>query len=210
MTPRERATRWAYHRRDLLVPVAIGVFALALIGLLLLLVRIEVGVAVAIIAAAATVLASSVSVTVTRYLEKLRELEQHRRERKTPVYERFVGFWFDYLYAEKLGKKQPTTQAVIAAFLEWTKLLTIWGSDDVIREWARFRERMEALEDAPAEERQEILADFERVLLAIRRDVGYPDTGLSRGDLLALWLTVDALRELRKRPPRSAAKETTA
>jgi hypothetical protein len=122
----------------------------------------------------------------------------------------FVGFWFDHLHAEKLGKKRPHTTAVIAAFLEWTKLLTVWGSDDVIREWGAFREKMEALESVPPPEREEILADFERILLAIRRDSGYPLTGLSRGDLLALWLTAIDARRMRVSPDRRSPVEDAA
>ena len=176
------------RRRDVLLPVSVSGLALAIIGLVLAVVRIEPPVAAAIVAGSATVLGSTLSLTLGRYFERLRELEERSREKKSKFYEDFMNFWLTTLFADGLGKPKPTTQHIVRAFSEWTATLTFWAPDEVVRTWTRFRLSSADLEGTKGEERTEMLFRFEQVLFAMRRDSGYPGTALSRGDLLRLWV----------------------
>lgn len=179
---------WLSRRRDVVVPTAVAGLALLLIAVALLLVRIEPPVAAAIVAGAATVLGSTLSLTLGRYFERLRELEERSREKKSKFYEDFMNFWLATLFAKRLGKEEPTTQQIVGAFSDWTATLTFWAPDDVVRRWSQFRLQSASLEGAEASERTEMLFMFEQVLFAMRRDSGYPGTTLARGDLLRLWV----------------------
>ncbi len=64
-----------------------------------------------------------------------------------------------------------------------------WADDRVIVEWARFRE---ALSNQTFEEGKVALPPllaFERLLLAIRKDLGHANRGIQTGDVLAVWIT---------------------
>lgn len=85
------------------------------------------------------------------------------------------------------------------AMVDFTRVSTVWASDEVILKWAEVRRRFEdwetmrallrgrgtEAEDASAIEPVFI---FEEFLLSIRRDTGYPKTKLKRGDLLGMFL----------------------
>jgi hypothetical protein len=176
------------RRRDIVLPTASALAAALVVAVVLLVVRIEPSVAAALVAGAATILGSALSVTFGRYFERLRELEERNREKKSKFYEDFMNFWLGALFSDRLGKPKPSTQQVVRAFSDWTATLTFWAPDEVVRQWSAFRLASATMEAAPASEQQETLFRFEQVLFAMRRDSGYPWTSLSRGDLLRLWV----------------------
>jgi hypothetical protein len=161
----------------------------------LLVLRPEKEVSTAIIAAAATVLGGSLAVAVGRYYEKASELEQVTRPHKIEIYEKFVAFWFRVLYASKLGQKQPTPTETMKWMVDFTQDVTMWGSDAVIFEWGAVRRKMANYDPTDPNRVLPTLLDFEKLLNAMRRDVGYPDTAVGPGDLLRLFVD-DALADM--------------
>ena len=61
--------------------------------------------------------------------------------------------------------------------------MVAWASEAVLREYAAHA--------APlgSEDEEGSIFDFERVLFAIRKDLGHSNEGLQRGDLMRLFLT---------------------
>jgi hypothetical protein len=180
-----------------LLALVVGLVVLAVTATLILLLirgisRLDSEVATAVIAAAATVVVSVVTVTLGRYFERKRQIESDTRLRKIPLYEGFLGLWFRVLYQDRMGDERLTDQDMFRAFADFTKAATVWAPDDVILKWRDVRSRYAALAEtggvankAAARER---LFLFEELLLAIRRDTGYPNTNLKRGDLLGLFV----------------------
>jgi len=102
-------------------------------------------VAAAVITASATVVVSVIVVVLGRYFEKKRELEAQAREKKIPLYEEFIDFWFRVLYAKKMGEEPPPEKEMLRAMVDFTRRSTVWTSDSVSRKWREVRLQYVAL-----------------------------------------------------------------
>jgi hypothetical protein len=139
------------------------------------------GVAAALIAATATVLISVVSLILQRRWEQRRAIEEAQREHKRVVYVEFIDFLFR-------SATDPPGEAEIERFIkEFSPKLILWGGEAVLSEYGAFRATA-IPETEEAAVNAEILFAFERVLYAVRRDLGHPDKDLRRGDLLRLYI----------------------
>lgn len=79
---------------------------------------------------------------------------------------------------------------------EFTHKLVAWGSKDFLTEYVAFKENIKSDHDAA-------LLRFEKVLLEIRRDLGYKNKGLPPGILLKVFLDepgVDAIVAAQNQP----------
>ncbi|MHA2855499.1 hypothetical protein ACXZ7E_16000 [Paenibacillus lautus] len=172
--------------------VGIAIIAVILIGIILIIYSftklffsIEKEVSAAIIATMGTILVSVFSVIYTKYLEKKRMIEQELRDKKLPMYELFVNYWFDLMYKKKLTGKAMEEKEMVAFFKEFTQGLLVWGSDGVISKWSDFRVKMVNNKDGFNER---FIIEFEELLLEIRKDTGHKNTKLKKGELLGLFI----------------------
>lgn len=136
------------------------------------------------IAASATVVVSVMSVLVAKRLEYRVGLEKEHREKKIPFYEAFVAFVFRIGFADKLGLEQLTEKEMVQQATAFTQNLIIWGSDEVIDAWFRFRNKSFHGDDSGVE----VLFAVEQLLLAIRKDVGHENKRLVPGKVLGLFI----------------------
>ena len=122
----------------------------------------------------------------TRINEKKKEYEQALRERKTPLYEEFMTLALRQLMADDPKEPKPTTEEMARFFRNWLPKFVIWGSDEVVKEvvqWKRDRAMHQNKSGV------ESLLEAERLLLAIRADLGHTNKGLKEKDLLSLFVT---------------------
>ena len=153
-------------------------------------------VATAIVAGVATLLVSVFSVLWSKRVDRLREIEQEQRKQKIPVYEEFLSLIFRMLFAEKLGEGPVTEQDMMKSMSLFGQKIIVWGSDDVLKEYASWRRVATTIaEGNPA---FHIFA-VERLLLAIRKDVGHKNKNLKQGDLLSIFINdIDSFLEVKK------------
>jgi hypothetical protein len=138
-------------------------------------------VSVAIIAAVSGATLSVISLIVTKHLESRTAILQELRVKKIPVYEHLIRIVFSILFAEKLGKTPPSQEKLMKQFADFTEKLLVWGSDDVIRAYSRFRT---AASGSPVD----IAAAQEDLFLAIRKDLGHKSKNMPRGMILGLFI----------------------
>jgi hypothetical protein len=144
-------------------------------------------VAAALVAASATILVSVFSVTGAKYYERKRAIEQDLRQRKIPIYEDFIKFLFRLIGSEKIGDKPMTEKEMQEFFIEFTQKLMIWGSDEVVIQWSKYRRAsIKNSENGQADFNN--MFDLENLLLAIRKDTGHKNKNLKKGDLLGLFI----------------------
>jgi hypothetical protein len=143
-------------------------------------------VAAAIVAAFATVTVSVLTVVVGKRLEAAALITKEHREKKVPVYEDFIQFWFKHLFATKSGENPLTDEEVIRFLSNYTQRIMVWGSDDVIAAWVKFR--YSSMNAAQSPNPSSVLDDYEKLILAIRRDLGHKNKGFQRGDILRLFV----------------------
>lgn len=142
----------------------------------------------AIVAASATVIVSVSAIIGGKYFERRQQIEQQQRERKIEIYEEFMEKWFTYILELK---KKPTkdfaeSDEFVQFFSKFTRKLILWGSNGVVKEYAAFRQ----VSSQPVKEGSlELLIQFEKVLLEMRKDLGHgATTTIKKGELLSLFI----------------------
>ncbi|APW61880.1 hypothetical protein [Paludisphaera borealis] len=143
-------------------------------------------IAAAIVAAFATVTVSVLTVVVGKRLEALTLITKEHRERKIPVYEDFIKFWLKYLFSGKAGDTPLSDEEVIRFLSEYTQRMMVWGSDEVIAAWVKFR--YSSMNAEQQSESSKILVDLEQLILAMRRDLGHKNQGFKTGDILRMFV----------------------
>ena len=103
----------------------------------------------------------------------MRELEQRLSERKMEIYGRIMAALGNLLIPEearrlapKASKNKPGGDSLDSAIFDFMNDVVIYGSDDVLRAFTRFRLASDANPPAPVIIR--LVSDF---MLAIRRDL---------------------------------------
>ena len=151
----------------------------------------------AIIAASGTIIVSVLSVVLARWIERNKELDQKRREveqeiRKQylPIYQELIVFLFKLFNLSKTGKTM-TEEEVSQFFSDFTQKTLVWGSDKFLKDFSIFRDSSVAQAKkgvATPEETAKIAIALENLLYSIRAECGHENKGLSRGDLLVLFI----------------------
>jgi hypothetical protein len=156
---------------------AIGfVFALALLGLGGWAVVRGVEADPSVVGSFATALGAIIAVVIQRSREKRQELEQSHREKLAPIYEELLDTMRDF---ESRGEAENE-----AFFKRLQTKLLLYGPTPVIQEWLAWRRLGETL----SEPNITLVLTWERVLRAIRKDLGHDDTDLQPGDLLRVFV----------------------
>ncbi len=148
--------------------------------------------AVGIIAAASTVFVSVVTVLISKHLEQKALIRNEHRDKKIPIYEELITFLFKIWRAAKDNKNKPTEKEINDFMFSFTQKLIIWGSDEVVVEFNKFRQSgMNPVL---------LMLNIENIWFAIRRDLGHKNKGISR--LMLLGLIINDVEEFIEKPNR--------
>lgn len=161
----------------------VGISLLFVWAILSLLGSLESELYTAIIAASATILASVLAMIFSKRYEHKTLIKQQIREQKVPVYETLISTFFETIFSDKTGQKQPSEEDVIKKLADLTPKLIVWGSQDVIRSWIDFRNH-----DWQNAESKKSLVLLDSLLLAIRKDLGNKSKKLDQFDLLKMFV----------------------
>jgi hypothetical protein len=105
-------------------------------------------------------------------------VEQARRERMAPIYEKLL----ETFYAGASGT-EATEEEMQEFFQQLAQRLLIWGPTPVVRAFTTWKEEVHLHEGSP-----QALFEFERLISAIRRDLGTKSSDLAPGDLLRVLI----------------------
>jgi hypothetical protein len=135
----------------------------------------------AVIVTSGTILVSVASLILSNRHQQRQQVQQELRIRRAEVYEELLTYWF-WVMRERRdtseGKRKQRDEQYRATVPQ--KLIT-WGSEDVIRVFTA------QVGPGGATEETSMLG-FEKLLFAIRKDLGHEDTSLREGDLLRPFL----------------------
>lgn len=124
-----------------------------------------------------------VSSTLGRIYEYRYNVKKYQYEKKEDAYEDFINIYYGIL--DKARKNQPIDgEDTIIQLNEFSKKLTLWGSNEVIKKWLKFR--LNSVNEV--ENPRDILLILEDILFAIRKDLGNRNKitrKLKHGDLLS-------------------------
>jgi len=142
---------------------------------------------VGIITAALTI----ISIFVSKNVEQNTLIKNELRQKKIPVYEEYIKFLFKILESQKAGKSL-NEQELTEFMLKFIQELLVWGADDVVIAFLKFKQASNSQHDDP----NAILFATEDLLLAIRRDLGHSNKDFSKGTLLGLFIVdIDKLKQ---------------
>ena len=151
-------------------------------------------IAVALIAAVASIVAAVVaarSAGSSKRLEvqaqRIRDLESRISERKYKMYEPFlemINNFFDH--TEKGRAAIADSEANVEGFVGFSKQITTYGSDEAVEAYHRLS--LAGMNSPPVPIVIRLMADF---LLAVRKDLSYPDTEISGTTLIATTFRVN-------------------
>ena len=144
-----------------------------------------------VLAAVITATFGVFAVAISNYLSKKREIEFQNRNKKSEAYTAFVKDLVETM-AGNLSEeeKQPI---YIKMAKEFGSNAILWGSDETVKAYRDFRDlgKIGEADDVKA------VIYMEKILYAIRKDLGHKNRGLNNGSLLSLFVT-DSLSELKK------------
>ena len=145
----------------------------------------------------ATSITAIVSVIVFmfgRYFEQRREAKQRINTEKVGVYRRFFDFYFDLVAHDKIHDEPVSHEKVMRDMLDFQKDILFWGTDSVIRAYLDFKDAMIEFDDDKVELPKKlavVITSVSKVLVAMRRDLGYNFTSLGPSDVARLQLAND-------------------
>lgn len=181
----------------LVVVLGLAILVYLIYGAWHIFVGLQKEVAASLITASAAVLVSLVSILGARYFEANRERAQRLREKKVDLYEEFVRFMLGEFFlggADQEAKNEKLKEY----FPKMTAGFVSWADDEVMVRWSQFRSGLANQPTGQPTGLGPMLA-FEKVLLAIRKDLGHLNRGLQPGDLLRFFINdVDKLMGPRK------------
>jgi hypothetical protein len=134
-----------------------------------------------------------------RYFEQRREATQRINKEKIEIYRTFFDFYFDLMSYEKIHGEPKDTKLIMSEMLEFQKQILFWGSDKVIKDYLDFKDTMIGFSDEFSEDNNENLhiglaktmTSVAKVLVSMRRDIGYSFTNFTARDLARLQLATD-------------------
>lgn len=139
-------------------------------------------ISVAIIAAAATVFISVLSIVLGKVYEAKSLVQKEHREKKVPVYEDLMQFMFRILMSSKTGEAVSEKEMMDFMF-SFNQRMMVWGSDEVLASWVAWRKSATS-----GSEPFGLMFRYEKLILAIRQDLGHRNKKLDTGDVLSLFI----------------------
>lgn len=165
------------------VGVAYG-FWCACVAVLSWIVAQEAQITAAIIAFGGTVIAGIGAVFVAQQRSKSREIAEAHRPRKIELYSSFITTMIGNIRKHKGAdpKAFENNKEIEDFFYKFTTDVVLWGSPGVLRHYATFR-------NSGQERNSNIVLIMDDIMQAMRKDLGLSNWGLSRGDLMKMFLT---------------------
>jgi len=139
-------------------------------------------IAVGIIAASSTIFVSVITVVLSKRQEQKALISSHIREKKIPIYEKIIDFIFRITFQNKSDDPPPTEKEIIQFFAEATKDLVIWGSQEALEAFGKFKE------DLGSGDGKLLLTGVEDFLISLRKDLGHDVRKFKRGDILKTYI----------------------
>lgn len=116
------------------------------------------------------------------------QIRNEQREYKVKIYEDLTHFFFEIIFATKLGKIQKTEEEITTFLVDITPKLVMWGSDDVVKSFKDFRSSASKNGSDNYISSIETMLVFEQMLLHIRKDLGHSNRNLKSCSILGIFV----------------------
>lgn len=146
--------------------------------------KVDSNIVVALIAGTITIL----GYFITRYLERKKQIEQEIRKQKLPIYEEFLDFIFKFMVGNR--KNNISEQDLEQFMFNFNKKSIIWLSDESLKAYVNWRTALNRISGNEKNDKGTLtqLIEFEKLLLAFRKDIGHSNQNLNSGDILSVFI----------------------
>lgn len=138
---------------------------------------------VALITGSVSILGVVISSIVSKVIEYRQNIKRYLYEKKEEPYSEFIDMV--YKMQKNISKNNVYDEKeMLDDIYSFSKKLTLWGSNNVIRKWLDFTKTNQE----QATNSTDNLFVLEEIIFEIRKDMGHKRRGLKKGDILAFFV----------------------
>lgn len=145
--------------------------------------KLDAVVIVALITGTVSIIGVIISSIISKIIEYRQNIKRYLYSKKEEPYAEFIEMVYKIQEKTKAGDEYPEEEMLEDVF-SFSKKLTLWGSNKVIRKWLVFRSKSVEGKINPTE----TLFLLEDIVFEIRKDMGQSKRGLKQGDILRFFV----------------------
>lgn len=126
---------------------------------------------------------SILGIIISKFLEYRQKKQLYLYEKKEKAYASFIKMVYKMQECIKKGEDY-SDKDMLEDVLNFSKELTLWGSNKVIKKWIEFRNT----DYSNPEDYNNVLYNLEDIIIEIRKDMGHKKFGLNKGDILSFFI----------------------
>jgi len=162
--------------------IGLGIITIAILGLIIWLLFHEIGQAPWPFI---TILIALLGTLITFAGNLQIQIRNEQRPKKVEIYDKVIKFFFDSIFASKLGQNAKTEEELVQGLADMTPDLILWASDDVLNLYIKFRQiANNNIQDSST---NPILL-FGQMLLAMRNDLGHQNNKFDERSILGTFV----------------------
>lgn len=138
---------------------------------------------VALITGSLSVLGVVISSVFSKVIEYRQNTKRYLYSKKEKPYSELIEMVYKMQGNIKNTQEYSETE-MMKDMLNFSKNLTLWGSNRVIKKWLEFRKIGQKSDEDPTQN----LLILEEIIFEIRKDMGQKKRGLKQGDILAFFV----------------------
>lgn len=116
------------------------------------------------------------------------QIRNEQREHKVEIYEQITHFFFETIFAVRLGHPPKNEEEIIDFLVKVTPKLVMWSSDEVLQNFREFRQCGIKQSSDPETFGLQAMLIYEKMLLSIRKDLGHKNQNLNNGSILGIFV----------------------
>lgn len=135
------------------------------------------------------ILGATVTLTgffITRYIEKKRMIEIEIRNKKIPIYEEFMGFYFSVIFQKKTDKAKRNNE-IVDFFRNFHQKAIIWFPDEVLKAYIDWKDNLTSFSQEKIE-LHDIIFQQEEFIKLIRKDIGHLNNNIEKWKISSLYI----------------------
>lgn len=145
--------------------------------------KLDAVVIVALITGSVSIIGVVISSIISKIIEYRQNIKRYLYGKKEEPYAEFIEMVYKIQEKTKAGEEYSEKEILEDVF-SFSKKLTLWGSNKVIKKWLNFRSKSAEGNMSPTE----TLFLLEDIVFEIRKDMGQSKRGLKQGDILRFFI----------------------
>ncbi len=134
------------------------------------------------------ILGATVTLTgyfITRYFERKKMIEIEIRNKKIPVYEEFVNFYFKLINSK--DQKEPEDDFIVNFFQNFNQKAIVWFPDDILKSYISWRRNLVSY-NLDKRNLRSVILDQEDFMKKIREDIGHENKNIGEYEISSLYI----------------------